>query len=301
MLRTAVVSSSNVARRAAPSSARGASAHIGNVLSFHTTAPVKDEKDGTVQLDSAVTKSNSALFALPIGIAVAIPAISQEWFTINEETQLMACFVAFCVTAYTQGGDAIYKSLNEKAVNLLKEHNEVEDRVINQISGDIDLLKADLGVAETYKEINGVREGTYAKLNTIGAMKPKYDFKVHVERMIDMIATEETNVSEKRKTTLMEEATFAVTTEFSSNKALKKAALESAIAAIKGGVKAGSDPVQAEFVNFFKKKAAGAKKTAATEAKAERDALIAKVNNLAKNEGLSFHFDTEGVPKLASA
>ena len=278
-----------------------ASANVGNTLSFHTTAPVKDDKDGSVELNSAVTKSNNALFALPIGIAVAIPAISQEWFAINEETQLMACFVAFCVTAYTQGGEAIHKSLDEKAVNLLKEHNEVEDRVINQISGDIELLKADLGVADTYREINSIREETYTKLNAVGAIKPQYDFKAHVERMIDMIAAEETNVSEKKKTALMEEATAAVTAEFSSNKSLKKAALDSAIAAIKGSSKDGSDPVQAEFVNFFKKKAADAKKTDAAEAKAEREALIAKVNSLAKNEGISFQFDANGVPKLASA
>lgn len=297
MLRTAVTSSSTLAKRAALSSSRGAPS-AGNILSFHTTAPTKDDKDAA-ELNPAVTKSNNALFALPVGIAIAIPAISQEWFAINEETQLMACFVAFCVTAYTQGGDAIYKSLDEKAVGLLKEHNEIEDKVINQIEGDIEVLKSDLGVADTYRAINDIREESYAKLNAVGAVKPKYDFKSHVERMIEMIAVEESNVAEKTKVALMEEATAAVNANFATSKALKKAALESAISAIKGDSKAKADPVQAEFVKFFKSKAAEAKKTDAAEAKAERDALLTKVNSLAKNEGLSFQFDAEGVPKFA--
>jgi len=276
-------------------------------MAFHTTVPTKDENKETVELHPSVTKGGlfgsgiNEWFALPVGLMFAIPAISQEWFVINEETQLTACFVAFCVTVYTQGGDAIHKSLDETATSIMKEHNEIEDKVIKQITGDIETLKADLGVADSYREINAIREETYGKLSAVGAIKPKYDFKAHVERMIDMIAAEEASATEKKKTALMEEATAAVTAEFSSNKALKKAALDSAIAAIKGAsAKSGADPVQAEFVKFFQAKAAGAKKTDAEESKAEREALIAKMNSLANNEGLSFQFDAEGVPKLVS-
>lgn len=277
-------------------------ANAGQMLSFHTTVPKMEEKEAA-ELNPAVEKGpGTEWFALPVGLAFAIPAIGLEWFPMNEETQLMACFVAFCVTAYTQGGDAIYKSLDEKAVNLLKEHNEVEDKVINQITGDIEILKNDLGVADMYREINSIRESAYGKLNAVGAVKPKYDLKSHVERVIDIIAAEESSVAEKKKIALMEEATAAVTAEFASSKALKKAALESAIASIKGGdSKTGADPVQAAYVKFFKAKAVEAKKTDAAESKAERDALIAKINSIAKNESLSFNIGADGVPKLASA
>ena len=111
-------------------------------------------------------------------------------------------------------------------------------------------------------------------------------------------SSEESSVAEKKKIALMEEATAAVTAEFASS----KAALESAIASIKGGdSKTGADPVQAAYVKFFKAKAVEAKKTDAAESKAERDALIAKINSIAKNESLSFNIGADGVPKLASA
>merc|ERR1712154_3012 len=101
---------------------------------------------------------------------------------------------------------------------------------------------------------------------------------------MDMIAAEEASVAEKTKTALMMEATAYVTEQFSSTKALKKAALDSAIAAIKGEEKA-NDPVKDAFVNFFKDKAAEAKKNDdGSEEAASRLALIGKMNSIAKNE-----------------
>merc|ERR1712127_481492 len=97
---------------------------------------------------------------------------------------------------------------------------------------------------------------------------------------------------------LMSEATTSVTAQFSSDKALKKAALDSAISKLKGG-KAGTDPVQAAFIQFFKDKAAAAKTSKDdSEEKAQREALISKMNAVAKNEGFFFEFDASGNPKM---
>ena len=54
-----------------------------------------------------------------------------------------------------------------------------------------------------------------------------------------MIAQEEQSVSDKAKSSLMDEATAAVTAKFASSKELKKAALDAAINKIKGTVQAG--------------------------------------------------------------
>jgi len=291
-----------LAKRAILSSTRGAPSQ----LSFHTTTLVKDEEKTEATLPPAVAADKglfgtgiSELFVLPVGIALAIPAVSLEWFAINEETQLMACFVAFCVTAYTQGGDAIKKSLDESAQALLKEHNEVEKEVINGIKGTIEAFKGQLGAPDLYKEINQIREETYVKLNAVGAVKPKHDLKADVERMIDLIANEEESVAEKMKTSLMAEATAAVSEQFASSKALKKNALESAIAAIKGSdVASKADPVKAEFVKFFKAKATEAKKSSDAEEAAQKSALIEKMNTLARTEGLLFELDASGKPQL---
>merc|ERR1719319_1570343 len=104
-----------------------------------------------------------------------------------------------------------------------------------------------------------------------------------------MITAEEASVSEKKKIALMAEATETVRAQFSSEKALKKAALDSAIASIKGNAKEGSDPVKQAFVKFFKSKAAEAKKSDdGSEEKAERVALVAKLNSVRRMRDFCF-------------
>jgi hypothetical protein len=116
--------------------------------------------------------------------------------------------------------------------------------------------------------------------------------------MLGMISQEEASNQEKAKAALMAAAVADVTALFSSEKGLKKAALDSAIDSIKGGA-GGSDPVKDSFVKFFQTKAADAKKsTDDSEEKAAKAALIAKLNGVAKNEGFFFEFDASGAPKM---
>ena len=273
--------------------------------SFHASSFREEESKDAVAA-SAPTFSNGGLFgtginewfALPVGIAAAIPVIHFDWYVINEETQLAAVFIAFCVTLYTQGGDAIYKSLDERAQTLLKEHNEAEDKVIEALEKQHEFLKGNTHQVDHFEAIFKLREQTYEKLNEAGAIKPQHEFKAQIEKMMDMISAEEASVAEKTKTALMVEATAYVTEQFSSTKALKKAALDSAIAAIKGEEK-GNDPVKDAFVQFFKDKAAEAEKSDdGSEEAANRLALIAKMNSIAKNEKFFFNFDESGNPKV---
>lgn len=242
----------------------------------------------------------SEWYALPIGMTLAVPALKLDWYVVNEETQLAAVFVAFCVAVYTQGGDAIYKALDERAKTLLKEHNEAEDKVIAALEQKLDFLKANQNMVNDFEAINKIREQSYVNLNAAGVIKPQHDFKAQIERMLNMIAQEEANVTEKTKTAIMAEATAAVTEKFSTSKELKKAALDAAIAQIKGGAKQGTvDPVRAEFSNFLKAKAAAAAKISGDEEqKALRAAMVAKMNAVAKSEGFFFELDAAGKPTM---
>jgi len=302
MLRAAT---SSVVRRAAlRSTSRGApSCAVPGNMSFHASARREEE----AKAESAIEPSKGGLFgtglsewfALPVGVVAAVPLIKFDWYVVNEETQLLAVFLAFVVTVYSQGGDAIYKALDAKAVNLLKEHNEAEDKVIEALEQKLVFLKANQNMVNDFNAINDIRAAGYEKLNAAGAIKPKHDFKVQVERMLKMIAAEEASYSEKTKIALMSEATESVTGKFSSDKALKKAALDAAISKLKGGKAGGTDPVQSAFVQFFKDKAAAAKASKDdSEEKAQREAMIAKMNSVAKNEGFFFEFDGAGQPKM---
>jgi 6-pyruvoyl-tetrahydropterin synthase len=297
---------SSIAKRAVlRSGSRGAPscATLPGQMSFHASA--KRDEEAKADAAVAVEESKGGLFgtglsewfALPIGVAAAVPLIKLEWYVVNEETQLLAVFLAFCVTFYTQAGDAVYKALDQKAVDLLKEHNEIEDKVIQALENKLEGLKANHNMVNDFEAINAIRRETYEKLNKAGAIKPHHDLKAQVERILNMIAVEEANVTEKTKVSLMTEATASVTEKFSSDKALKKAALDAAIAKIKGGK--ADDPVQAAFVQFFKDKAAAvAASKDDSEEKAQRAAMIAKINSVAKSEKFMFEFDAQGQPKM---
>lgn len=206
----------------------------------------------------------------------------------------------FCVVVYTQAGEMIHKGLTDQADAMLAEQNELEDAVIECLEGlytDIDKLSGNL--VQDFEAISKTTEETYAKLNAAGAIKPQYDMKAQMERVLSMIEQEETNVKEKAKQTLMEEATASVSEQFLTSKEMQKAAMDLAIAKIKGGASSADDPVKGAFVKFFKEKAAAAGKADdSAEMKAQREAMVAKLNAIAKNEGFFFQFEADGTPKM---
>lgn len=206
----------------------------------------------------------------------------------------------FTVVVYTQTGEMIHKGLTEQADQMLAEQNELEDAVIEcleDLHKDIATLSGKL--VEDFEAIDKLTEETYKKLNAAGAIKPQYDLKHQMERVLNMIEQEEINVKEKAKHALMEEATASVSEQFKNSKELQKAAMDMAVAKIKGNAKSGSDPVKEAFIKFFKDKAAAAQKADDTaELKAQREALVAKLNAVGKNEGFFFEFDNSGQPKM---
>jgi hypothetical protein len=240
----------------------------------------------------------SEWYALPIGIAFAVPALEYQWFIIDEELQLASCFIMFLVACYTQGGDAVYNYLNSEAEEMLKEHNEAEDALLAAYNEKLDVLKMNAGMVKEFEAINSLREEAYANLNKAGAIQPTHEFKTQMERALNMIVQEEASVADKAKHSLMAEATASVSAKFASSKELQKAALDSAIAKLKGSGGKG-DPVLTAYKQFFQEKAAAAKKADdGSEEKAQRDALVAKLNAVAKNEGFYFQLDKAGVPKM---
>ena len=266
---------------------------------FHASARREEEANASVVVPESSVNVSKAWYALPIGIAAAVPALRFEWYIVNEETQLAACFIAFCVAFYSGLGDMLHKMMTEPGLEMLKEHNEVERKLIEALEQELLFYKAQGNKADDFEAINQIRAKAYADLNAAGLVKPQHDLKAQMERVVAMIAVEEARVAEGEKTLLMEAATASVTAQFAESKALKKAALESAIAKIEGTAKAGEDPVTAAFVKFFKDTgAAAAKKDDKAESLALRASIIAKMNAVCKNEHFMFEFDASGKPKM---
>jgi hypothetical protein len=271
-------------------------------VEFHASSLKREEE----KKDEVVEKPPTMLpgwwdpsYTIPVVFSLAIPAIHYDWVTINEETQLAGVIMGFCAICYSQAGDMIRNALVEKGDEVLKEQNEVEDAVIDSLQMMHSDLKMSQSIVQDMEDINKLTDETYAKLNAAGVIKPKYDFKSQVEKLLHAIEVEEASVTEKAKIALMQEATAAVEEQFATSKDLQKAALEGAIAKIRGTATAGDDPVRDAYVKFFQQKAAEAGSIdEVAEAKAKREALVAKLNATARNEGFYFDFDSSGKPKM---
>eukprot|EP00536_Pseudo-nitzschia_multiseries_P008510 jgi/Psemu1/325241/estExt_fgenesh1_pg.C_2160024 len=267
--------------------------------SFHFSAPRKEEE----KEDAAPVATSSGLdplYAIPIGVALAVPILEFEWFDPNAETLLASTFLGFCVVAYTQGGEMMSTMFKDEAKDMLKAQNEAEDEVIAKLQESVEYMKLTENIVEDYQAVYDLTEESYAKLNASGQIKPQHKLKAQVEKLLGMIAAEETNAYEKAKIALMTDATEAVTAEFASSKELKKAAVGAAIAKLTGKAGIGGDPVRDEFVKFFRATAEKAKAADdGSEERAARLTMITKMNAVAENEEMYFRLDaTTGKPIL---
>jgi hypothetical protein len=189
--------------------------------------------------------------------------------------------------------------LEEDGKRLLAEHNAVEDQVIAELTKSIEEVEQQGSIVQDYQDVKALKIQSYEQLNAAGKIKPQYEFKHQIERLLALMATEETNMMEKAKLSLMDKATASVTEQFLTQKSLKKTALDGAIAQLKNSKSAGGDPVKSAYLKFFQDSAAAAQKMDdASETKAARENMITKLNAVAKNEGFFFEFDAQGKPKM---
>lgn len=240
-------------------------------------------------------------YAIPVGVVAAVPILEFNWYNINEETLLASTFLGFCVVAYTQGGELIANAFKEESKAVLRAQNEAEDEIIAKMEETVEYMELTENIVSDYEDVLDLTEKSYAKLNAAGKIKPQHDLKAQMEKMLHMIVTEEQNAYEKAKIAMMSDATTAVTSDFLTSEALKKAALDNAIAKLTGKGSGSTDPVQGAFVKYFANKAKVAK--AADDGSEEKEAranMLAKMNAIADNDGMFFRFDPSGKPKLVA-
>ena len=232
--------------------------------------------------------SLSPLYAIPVGITFGIPILHNEVLILNAETQLVACFSAFVITAYTQGGDAIAKMLDARAEAIIDEHNKIEDANISAVQAVIDAHKQRLNLIEDMSAIKAETAAAVKKLEAAKTAEFHFAMKENVEsKLVNMIAREET-VLQRISARLTSEAKAVVTAKFNASKEAKASALDGALAALKGApVK--SNPVkelyQGYFKDFTKHMESQAGKTV-TLSPEETASVIAEIKLIQAREGI---------------
>jgi hypothetical protein len=216
--------------------------------------------------------------------------LEQQWLVLDAETQLVGCFATFVIIAWTQGGDAIAKSLDERAEAVAAEHNAIEDANIAAVQAVIAAHKKRSAMLNDIAAMTQVSSDIVAKIESAHDAKLKFDMKADVERKLNTVVMKEAILREKVASGLASSATDAVRAKFGADKKLQATSLDMAIAALASPDAFKNHPVEAEFASHFKSTAANATKTADEMVELPKDVMdqiLGEMKTVADREGLT--------------
>lgn len=222
-----------------------------NVAAFHTTPVTSAKKEEAAPATGFMGTSLSPLYAIPVGITFGIPIIHNEVLILNAETQLVACFAAFVITAYTQGGDAIAKNLDAKAQAMMEEHNKIEDANISAVQAVIDAHKKRLNLLEDLESIAAESKACVSKLEAAKSSELKFAMRDDIESKLINMASREEMILQKISSQLTSNAKAQVTAQFKASDKAKASSLDAALAAL-NGKPSSTNPVKELYTNYFK-------------------------------------------------
>ena len=189
----------------------------------------------------------------PIAFLLAIPAVQMQWFVLNEETQLLGCFMVFVGTMYSQAGDAIGTALDAKGASVIAEHNAQESITINAAKAVVEAHYAKLSLVEDMKMVHSAQAELLSALSTAKSMELQYQCRADIVKKLDYLVMKEESASMALQEKLVSNAAATVTAEFAASKDMQAKALGEALDTIADPAsKSGTDVVGGMFTGYFK-------------------------------------------------
>jgi len=176
-------------------------------------------------------------FALPIGLFIAIPALSNEVLVLDAETQLVACFILFCSTMYTQVGGMLAKSLDDYSKEIYEDLKAVDNTMLEQINTVIAADELALSVEEDFKQYCHLTDQlAIAQAEVLNHKEVHLYNEAIVKKLESLSALEESAVQAIRHRMVAQVKRDVIDT-FTSDKKVKDAALARAIEILASGAK----------------------------------------------------------------
>ena len=176
-----------------------------------------------------------------------------QWFVLNEETQLLGCFMVFVGTMYSQAGDAIGTALDAKGASVIAEHNAQESITINAAKAVVEAHYAKLSLVEDMKMVHSAQAELLSALSTAKSMELQYQCRADIVKKLDYLVMKEESASMALQEKLVSNAAATVTAEFAASKDMQAKALGEALDTIANPAsKSGTDVVGGMFTGYLK-------------------------------------------------
>ncbi|KAL4139824.1 hypothetical protein PRNP1_001230 [Phytophthora ramorum] len=167
-------------RQAALTSSKLTSAKLLRPVGLHTSGVARKQEEASEEiavptqglLDQAGLTDWK--ISAPIIGALSIPAISNHFYVLNEESQLACCFLLFCSASYKFGGEMIASYFDERAAAILGEHNAVEDANLDLAKETLETHKAMLNIHEDIAAVAEAHKEAVALMCEVQAYKLRH-------------------------------------------------------------------------------------------------------------------------------
>ncbi|RMX68670.1 hypothetical protein DD238_003564 [Peronospora effusa] len=220
-------------RKAVLSSSKLTSAKMLRPMGIHSTSVVsKDEEEIAVPTQGLLDQAGLTDWKIsaPIIGALAIPAISNHFYVLNEESQLACCFLLFCSATYKFGGEMIASYFDDRAAAILNEHNAVEDANLDLAKETLETHKAMLLIHEDIATLAETHKEAVALLCKVQAYKLRHKTRETFVKNLESIREIEASYNLELQKNMVASATKKVRAIVQTgDKKLKDAAFKHAV------------------------------------------------------------------------
>uniref|UniRef100_M4B5A5 ATP synthase subunit b n=1 Tax=Hyaloperonospora arabidopsidis (strain Emoy2) TaxID=559515 RepID=M4B5A5_HYAAE len=210
--------------------------HLLRTATLHTTGVAQKDKDASeaVAVPTQGLLDQAGLtdwkISAPIIGALAIPAISNHFYVLNEESQLACCFLLFCSASYKFGGEMIASYFDDRAAAILGEHNAVEDANLDLAKATLETHMAMLDIHEDIAAVAAAHKEAVALLCDVQAYKLRHKTRETFVKNLESIREIEASYQLELQKSMVANATSKVRSVVQKgDKKLKDAAFKHAV------------------------------------------------------------------------
>jgi len=231
----------------------------GNQFNFYTTSKKREESKSEMPSDVNTTSAlekyglNDWKIAAPIGLALGIPFIYNDWYMMTEETQLVACFMLFSGAMYNAVNPSVAAYFDEQQDSILKELQKSEDLQIKLLKEKIAMKEVERTLVDDIAFLNAQTDEASKKLEESCYLELKHSYRDQYVKWLDAVVSTEKSAKREEIDTFIDATSAAVVESFKTDAKLKKTALEQAIAILKDPKKTQPNLVSAQFATIGKK------------------------------------------------
>lgn len=191
--------------------------------------------------------------AVPIGLCLGVPVITNEYLIIDAEFQLGCVFFLWCSTVYTQLGPSISKELTSGGDQIYEELKKVDDALLSGITSAIENNEMSLSLEQDFSEIYAVTDEVAKAQAEVANHAEAHKYRDAIVKKLDSLYALEEAASSAIRARMINKVKGDVVSAFQNDKKIKEVAMAAAMAVLaSGGGKMGKDVVGAAFSTALK-------------------------------------------------